>query len=134
MAETTPCTNPECGASIDVRGREVGDVVQCPKCGTSTRVPMDLGPGFDISTIMEPREGPPLSHPARQQCPNCNALLGVRVKICPECGMDIRTGAAVVRVARKESKAPLLLVIAGVAIVIAIVVLLVILLSGGEGG
>ncbi len=134
MPRTMACTNLNCRATLNVEGREAGTKVKCPKCGAVNEVQMDLGAGFDISTITEPQEGQRIAHPARQTCPNCGALLGVRASICPQCGMDVRTGAAVELKVEKKGKMPLMLGIVGVVVLVVIIAVLVLLLLNGGNG
>ncbi len=127
MPETIKCTNPDCGATIDTKDMAIGETVTCAKCGRENQVLADFASAFDISTIKEPEEGQAIAHPARQTCPGCGALLGVRATICPECGADIRTGVVVVRkvAEKKRSHTPLFV---GLGIVVLIVVILVVIL------
>ncbi len=127
MPETIKCTNPDCGATIDTKGMAIGGTVTCPKCGRENKVLAEFASAFDISTIKEPEEGQAIAHPARQTCPKCGALLGVRATICPKCGADIRTGAVAVRraVEKKRNLTPLFV---GLGIVVLIVVVLVVIL------
>lgn len=125
MPKTVTCSNPKCRTTINTEGREVGEMVECPKCGTPNQVLAEFGSAFDMSTIEEPEEGQEIFHPARQTCPNCGALLGVRAKRCPKCGADIRTGV-VAEVVVEEKKRNLVPLFVGLGIVVLIVVLVVI--------
>ncbi len=124
MARTVTCSNPKCMTVINTEGKEVGETVECPKCGTPNTVLADFGSVFDISTIKEPEEGQKVFHPARQTCPNCGALLGVRATICPKCGADIRTGAVAAPVPVRKKKRSIVPLLVGLVVVAAIVVLL----------
>ncbi len=124
MAKTVTCSNPKCMTVINTEGKEVGEKVECPKCGTPNKVLADFGSVFDISTIKEPEEGQKVFHPARQTCPNCGALLGVRATICPKCRADIRTGAVAAPTPVRKKKRSIVPLLVGLVVVAAIVVLL----------
>lgn len=132
MPDTIVCSNTECRAIIETKGKEIGETVECPKCGTPNQVLVDLGSAFDISSIELPKEGGKVYHPARQLCSNCGAVLGVRETFCPKCHADIRTGTVVIPPAPEEKKrrrAGPLLIIAGVVGLIVLVVLVIVVLS-----
>jgi len=127
MAANVKCTNPECGAVFQVERVEVGDTVVCPECGSEVEVREEFGDEFDTSTTEEPEEGGKVWHPARQQCPNCGAVLGVRAAFCPECGADIRTGAvAAVGEAKRKFDFTPFLIGGGVIVALGILVVLVV--------
>ena len=131
MERKLTCTNTACGTVFRVQGKEVGDVVTCPKCKTQCTVLAEFGADFDLEVVEAPPEpGKSLHHPARQICSNCGAVLGVRAAICPYCNSDVRTGKAVQRQAEVKKKNMLpVLIAAGVAVLVVImgVVLLVVL-------
>lgn len=130
MTQEMTCSNAECQTVFTVEDKEVGDVVNCPKCDIQCTVLADFGADFDISTITPPEPGKSLHHPARQICTNCGAVLGVRAAICPYCRADIRTGAAIMHpVEEKKRNLRPVLIYAGVAglVILGIVVLLVVL-------
>ncbi len=127
MAVNVKCTNPECGAVFEVEHADVGQTVVCPECGRDVEIRAEFGAEFEISTIREPEEGDKVWHPARQQCPNCGAVLGVRDAFCPECGADIRTGAVVqVGEAKRKFDFTPFLVGGGVVLALGILVVLVV--------
>lgn len=97
MPETISCSNSQCPMIIDVADMQIGDIVKCPTCGTPSKVLAEFDVDFDVETIEALPEGERMYHPARQICPNCGAVLGVRAAICPNCKADVRTGAAVFR-------------------------------------
>ena len=123
MAQKVKCANPECGNVFEVEDGQRGQRVYCPKCGSPTQVPEAAAPAGEGPA--GPKEEKPgvLSHPARQQCPNCGSVLGVRVAICPQCGADIRTGAAVKADEGKGKKFNLVPVVIGGSIVVGLAVL-----------
>ena len=43
-------------------------------------------------------------HPARIVCTNCGAVLGARDATCTECGADVRSGEAVVKVEEEPGR------------------------------
>ncbi|MFO8007667.1 MAG: hypothetical protein R6V05_08035, partial [Candidatus Brocadiia bacterium] len=110
------CTNTKCGETFPVSEEMLGETVLCPRCARPILVEGQQEPleGFSAGQQEEGRAGeePALEeqdvepsevyHPARQVCPACGAVLGVRVTYCPKCGADIRTGA----VAEGERTAP----------------------------
>jgi len=128
------CPNPDCGASFNVKDELAGRRVKCPRCGSVVTVPVGEGELnlFDSSEgdAGQEQERRVPFHPARQQCPQCGAVLGVREKFCPKCGADIRTG--VVRQSKAAHKrinwAPFIGIgafLAVVAVLATIVVLIV---------
>lgn len=129
MPETIKCTNPDCGATIDTKDMAIGGTVTCAKCGRENKVLAEFASAFDISTIKEPEEGQAIAHPARQTCPGCGALLGVRATICPKCGADIRTGAVGVQrvVAKKKNRTPLFVALGIVVLIVVVLVVILIL-------
>ena len=129
MERKVTCLNAECGTAFKVRDKEVGDIVNCPKCDTQCTVLAEFGADFDIEVVKPPPEpGKSLHHPARQICSNCGAILGVRAAICPYCDADVRTGKAVQRQVQvqKRSTGPLLIA-AGVAVLVAILAVVLLL-------
>jgi len=127
MATNVKCTNPECGAVFQVERVEAGDTVVCPECGSDVEVREEFGDEFDTSTTEEPEEGGKIWHPARQQCPNCGAVLGVRAAFCPECGADIRTGAvAAMGEAKRKFDFTPFLIGGGVIVALGVLVVLVV--------
>jgi len=130
MAIKVECSNPQCRAAFQVKDELAGKKVRCPRCGNVIQVPESPavaapGLGPDMSAGAE-QEGVRF-HPARQQCPNCGAILGVRVKYCPKCGADIRTGGIRDEKAEKHMNlGPL--VAAGVAIVVLAAIVIGVLL------
>ena len=108
MPETITCSNPECKATIRVAGKAIGDIVNCPKCGTPNQVLASFDGFSDLELSEEEEHGAPdvTLHPARQICSNCGAVLGVRDATCRYCGADIRTGVAVIteKVEEKTSR------------------------------
>jgi len=134
MDHEVTCLNTACGTVFKVEGKEVGDIVNCPKCDTKCTVLAEFGADFDLEVVEAPPEpGKSLHHPARQICSNCGAVLGVRAAICPYCNSDVRTGKAVQRQvqAKKKSMAPVLIAV-GVAVVV-LVVGIVLLLALKKG-
>ncbi|MFW6189069.1 MAG: hypothetical protein ACOC7T_01440 [Planctomycetota bacterium] len=158
------CTNEDCGEQFQVGDEMLGEMVECPNCGEAvlvestepeqafpTEESLSLDAGFGTeqggSDAGEPAEAEEeeedlVWHPARQECPNCGAVLGVREATCPECGADIRTGAVSEGPAEAEkfNWAPLII---GGGIVVALVVLVVLVLfavkllssrGGGDDG
>ena len=130
MSQTVTCSNPRCRTTINTEGKEVGQVVRCPKCGTENQVLAQFGSAFDLSGLTPPEGGNTVRHPARQVCENCGAVLGVRASICPKCHADVRTGAAIVNVGNERPRRnmkPLIIVgaVLGIAIVAALIVVLV---------
>jgi predicted RNA-binding Zn-ribbon protein involved in translation (DUF1610 family) len=103
MAKTVTCSNAKCRTVIPAEGKAVGDIVACPKCGTSNTVLAEFGAEFEIETIEAPK-AKPIHHPARQVCTNCGAVLGVRAVTCPQCGGDVRTGRTIIRITREEKQ------------------------------
>ncbi|MFO7958408.1 MAG: hypothetical protein R6X33_15075 [Candidatus Brocadiia bacterium] len=88
MAIQVKCPHPDCGALFQVGDEMMGDTVECPGCNREVPVepaeePTEAAAGEGVQ-----------HHPARQQCTNCGAILGVRETFCPQCGADIRTGEA----------------------------------------
>jgi ribosomal protein L40E len=131
MERKVTCPNTACGAVFKVEGKEVGDVVNCPKCGGQCTVLAEFSAEFDLEVVEAPPEpGKSLHHPARQICSNCGAVLGVRAAICPYCNSDVRTGKAVQRQVevKKRNMAPVLIA-AGAAVLVVVlgVVLLLVL-------
>lgn len=104
MPKTLTCSNSKCRAIMPAEGRQVGDIVRCPKCGTGNTVLADFGAEFEIETLETPKEAKPIHHPARQVCTNCGAVLGVRAVTCPKCGGDVRTGRTIMRMTREEKE------------------------------
>ncbi|MCK4284516.1 MAG: hypothetical protein KAX44_09385, partial [Candidatus Brocadiae bacterium] len=112
------CPNPECGKLFSLKDEFRGKKVKCPGCGTAIPVPAAPGPQ---ATVGEPAvSGPqatapepelkwdlPKHHPARLVCTNCGAVLGVRDKICPQCGGDVRSGVTVMISREEREKAGL---------------------------
>jgi hypothetical protein len=97
VPETISCSNSKCPMIIDVADMQIGDIVKCPACGVPSKVLAEFDNAFDVETVQPLPEGERMHHPARQVCPNCRAVLGVRAAICPNCKADVRTGAAVFR-------------------------------------
>ena len=133
MEREVTCSNTACGTVFKVEGKEVGDIVNCPKCDAQCTVLAEFGADFDLEVVEAPPEpGKSLHHPARQICSNCGAVLGVRAAICPYCNSDVRTGKAIQRQTevKKRNLVPVLIA-AGVAVVVVIagVVLLLMLKS-----
>lgn len=102
MAKSITCSNPKCRTAIRAEGREVGDRIPCPKCGTVNQVLADFGTAFEIPELHA--AGQKVSHPARLVCTNCGAVLGVRAAVCPKCGGDVRTGKTIMRVTKEEKQ------------------------------
>lgn len=124
MAKTITCSNAGCDAVFEVRDEELGQTVTCPKCGTPNEVPLESGE----SATETPGGREATYHPARHQCPNCGAVLGVRAVFCPECGADIRTGAvAGVKKAKKKLGLTSFLVGGGIVVALALLVVLVVM-------
>jgi hypothetical protein len=118
MPTNVTCSNAECGASFEVPDEQAGGIVLCPECGTAVQVSAAGGDELeDLDAASAPQH-----HPARQQCPNCGELLGVRDAICRHCGADIRTGA-VAEAAVKRKKSKLVPVLVGGGIIVALAVL-----------
>ena len=86
------CSNPECQGTFRVKDDLAGKKVECPKCGKPIQVPA--------------KSKKKRHHPARQECPNCGAILGVRETFCPQCGADIRTGEVSTGPTKKKRKIP----------------------------
>lgn len=102
MPDTITCSEASCGATIQTAGKEVGAVVQCPKCGKSNTVLASFGDEFDLDSLM-PDDGEQ-THPARIKCTACGSLLGVRDAVCKNCGADVRSGVSQIRITREEKK------------------------------
>jgi hypothetical protein len=100
MPDTMKCSDAACGATIDTSGKEIGDVVTCPKCGKENKVLADFGDAFDISGIMPADDEQ--AHPARIKCTACGQLLGVRDAVCKNCGADVRSGVSQIRITRED--------------------------------
>ena len=130
MAKVT-CLNAACHAAFNVEGKEVGDIVNCPKCGAPCTVLAEFGADFDIEVVKAPEPGKSLHHPARQICTNCGAVLGVRAATCPYCKADVRTGQAIKRQVevKKKSNLPLLIAAGGAVLVAILVVVLLLVLN-----
>ena len=122
MARKVTCSDPQCGAIFEVDDGMAGQSVLCPKCGTSTEVPAGSADDREAVGSSAPGGGDVASHPARQQCPNCGTVLGVRDAFCPECGADMRTGV-VVKVGARKRKRNLTPFFVGGGIVVALAVL-----------
>ncbi len=125
------CSNPDCGKKFQVGSEMAGELVECPSCGASVYV---LEPDGSLGELelegaakAEGGAKEHIAHPARQQCPNCGAVLGVRDAFCPECGADIRTGAAVTATVerKKVNLAPFLI---GGGILVALVALIALII------
>jgi len=127
------CENPNCGAVFEVPDEEAGTVVACPKCGEPVEVPG----GGETAEVQRSDGRKGVAHPARLRCPNCGALLGVRDAVCPKCGADVRTGAAM-QVRKAKKRMPLVPIAIGGGIVVALAILVGLILlavklaSGGK--
>lgn len=102
MPDSITCSDAACGATINTVGKEIGEAVQCPKCGKENKVLATFGDEFDISGIMPADDE--VAHPARIKCTACGALLGVRDAVCKKCGADVRSGVSQVRITREEKE------------------------------
>jgi hypothetical protein len=102
MPDTITCSDESCGATIETVGKEVGAIVQCPKCGKENTVLASFGDEFDLDALM-PDDGEQ-AHPARIKCTACGSLLGVRDAICKNCGADVRSGVSQIRITAEEKK------------------------------
>ena len=92
MAIHVQCPNPDCAQTFRLRDAPAATKVRCSRCSTVFTVPAAAhGP----SAVPGSQEGPPIHHPARLICTNCNSVLGVRDATCPHCGSDVRSGVAV---------------------------------------
>ncbi len=136
MSKTVTCSDTGCGTAIPAEGKEVGATVTCPKCGAATQILADFGDEFEIEgfeTAAPGKAGPSddgpghIAHPARQQCSNCGAILGVRDAICPKCNRDVRTGTAV-EVVVEEKTFPLVPVLIGAGLALVIIIAVVIII------
>ncbi len=121
MARKVVCPNPQCEVVFEVDDDMVGQTTYCPQCGSPCDVPAEAMAEAPPEAGQEAAEGQPIHHPARQQCPNCGTVLGVRAAICPECGADIRTGAAAELA--EEKRRDLVPILIGAGILVALVVL-----------
>lgn len=133
MSKVFTCGNPDCGVQIKAANREVGDVLECPKCGHEGKVLAEFPEEFEIETVEPPEEGEPQHHPARQICSNCGALLGVRDAFCPHCNADIRTGTVVMQAPEVDTRPAWVLPVAigaGAAVVVAAVIIVLLLMAG----
>ena len=141
MPVEAECSNPQCGIMLTLQDQLAGKKVRCPQCGTTIQVPeaggavgeaLESQPAPPPQASVPPSEAPvppqeaapakpPGFHPARQVCTLCGAVLGVRVKFCPKCGADVRTGVAaeVQTKVEQKGKGPLVLVLVG-AVVLAV--------------
>lgn len=104
MPETIKCSNKECGTTINTEGVEIGETVECPKCGTPNQVLAQFGTEFQLDGLAPLKVGERISHPGRLVCTNCGAVLGVRDATCPSCGGDVRTGFTRMRITADEKK------------------------------
>lgn len=150
------CPNPECGRVFSLKDELGGKKVTCSRCGMTIPVPAASGAQ---ATVGEPAvSGPqatapdlelesalPRYHPARLVCTNCGAVLGVRDKICRQCGGDVRSGVTVMISREDREKAGLFaslpwmkkrgkkggaagwLILAGIVIAVAAVVIIFVL-------
>ncbi len=134
MSKTVTCSDTGCGAVIPAEGKEIGATVTCAKCGAATQVLADFGDEFKIEGFEAPAPAKAgdgnggrghIAHPARQQCSNCGAILGVRDAICPKCNRDVRTGTAV-EVVVEEKTFPLVPVLIGAGLGLVIIIAVVI--------
>jgi len=116
MSIQVKCPHPDCGAVFQVGDEMKGETVECPGC--NREVPVGEGTESASAGQGEGTQGV-VRHPARQQCPNCGAILGVREAFCPQCGMDIRTGEVAAPAVRRGFK--LLPILIGGGIFVALV-------------
>ena len=130
MALTVTCSDPLCGAQVEVADEMAGQTVLCSECGAAITVPGDPATDDDLSAP-DAGERDFIHHPARQQCSNCGAVLGVRDAVCKECGADVRTGTAVqaATVKKKINFAPFLIG-GGILVALAVLVGLVVVAAG----
>jgi hypothetical protein len=116
MTLRVTCANPDCLQVFEVADRMANQTVPCPNCGTESHVPA----GFEQKQGAE--NGKAL-HPARQHCPSCGAVLGVRAAVCPKCGADIRTGGLVQDTGRRRKRLDLGPILVGGGVVVGLLVL-----------
>ncbi len=132
MSKVFTCGNPDCGTRAKAANREVGEILECPKCGQQGKVLAEFSQEFEIEAE-PPKKGQRQHHPARQQCSNCGALLGVRDAFCPHCNADIRTGTAVTAAPEVSKYPPWALpaaIGAGVIVVLGVIIVLLLLVMG----
>ncbi len=132
------CPAPGCGETFQVGDEMVGETVECPFCGSAVVVKQSAGEAGERTEQVPEDQGTaegPVHHPARQVCPNCGAVLGVRTSICPQCGADIRTGGVTARRSSKRRNwRPLLMALGGAAVLIALIAVGIFAVSRLTGG
>lgn len=128
MPQRITCPSPECGGVLEVPDDQAGQRVLCPECGAAVDVPAPTDGEDHFDRIRAAAGEGKVLHPARQQCPNCGAMLGVRAAICPQCGADIRTGA-VARVAGRKKVRDWTPFIIGGGIAAGLIVLIVLIVA-----
>ncbi len=132
------CTNPECGETFPVGEDMLGETILCPRCARPVLVEGEQKPlevlraagqqaraEGEASRAGQPGTEPSrVHHPARQVCPACGAILGVRVTYCPNCGTDIRTGGISQEREARELGVSAVLLTGGLLVGLAVVVVL----------
>ena len=111
------CPADGCGEVFQVGDEMVGEVVECPFCGSGIRVkrpeqsPQTQGAAQEFQRDQE-----------SQVCSNCGAVIGAQESVCPECGAGLQgAGPSVPRQRRSRNWRPLLVGVGAAVILIALI-------------